>query len=112
MQAVSCHLKLKYNEPGATGCVCSLLSQWEKAISPLSRRMHPHAAACRKSSLLHVVFLYLVCENDCIMNRHTSRRIVNVSNALIDSFSEFLPFCRQLFYYSSYKAFTNTSPTC
>lgn len=33
------------------------------------------------------------------------RRIFNVRNAVIDSFSEFLPFCIQLFYFSNYKDF-------
>ncbi|MFN4286800.1 MAG: hypothetical protein ACK4E8_12660, partial [Lacibacter sp.] len=42
----------------------------------------------------------------------TLPRIQNVPNALINSFSEFLPFCRQLFYYSSFKAFTGPVAAC
>jgi hypothetical protein len=44
------------------------------------------------------------------MDTQAAIRVFNVRNTLIDSFSEFLPFCVQLFYFSNFKDFVETNP--
>lgn len=46
------------------------------------------------------------------MEQTVLHRIFNVRNAVIDSFSEFLPFCIQLFYFSNYKDFNTSAQAC
>jgi len=46
------------------------------------------------------------------MDTQHAPRVFNVRNALIDSFSEFLPFCVQLFYFSNFKDFSEANRSC